>query len=59
MINSPYRKFRENFQRVTNRMFETDSSYGILTPEQVAQAIFRAATASQPAKNPLSGRRAG
>jgi len=48
MPNSPYRKFRENFARVSNKIFESDSSYGILTPEQVAQAILRAATDRRP-----------
>lgn len=44
----PYHTFRKNFLAMTTRMFESGSSYGILTPEQVAAVIVEAATARRP-----------
>lgn len=46
--NSPYAKFRQNIMAGTRRMFAPDSPFGILTPEQVARVIVRAASAHRP-----------
>ena len=48
MPDSPYLAFREGFKKMTDTMFARDSRAGILTPEQVAAAIYRAATAPHP-----------
>ena len=45
---SPYAKFRAHTIAGMRRMFESDSAFGILTPEQVAATILRAAQARRP-----------
>lgn len=46
--NGPYTVFRQNVVNGTRRMFEPGSAFGILTPEQVAATIVRAANARRP-----------
>lgn len=49
MADSPYQDFREKFAAMTTKMFDPNNkSYGILTPETVAEVVLEAATAAQP-----------
>lgn len=46
--DSPYAFFNKNMADVTERMFSENSSWGILTPERVADVIAQAATVRRP-----------
>jgi NAD(P)-dependent dehydrogenase (short-subunit alcohol dehydrogenase family) len=46
--DSPYATFRHHLKEGTRRLFIDNSPAGILTPEQVAQVIYTAATAARP-----------
>jgi short-subunit dehydrogenase len=46
---NPYQLFRARFAELTVKIFDPkNKSYGVLTPETVAQAIYKAATATFP-----------
>jgi short-subunit dehydrogenase len=46
--DSPYATFKANHALVTQRMFNPDSSAGIIRPEDVARVVLRAADANRP-----------
>lgn len=48
IAGDPYRVFRKNFLAMTTRLFDAKSSFGILSPEEVGQVIFEAATVPRP-----------
>ncbi|MBD2769005.1 SDR family oxidoreductase [Hymenobacter sp. BT664] len=48
ITGDPYQLFRKNFLAMTVRLFDAKSSFGILSPEDVGQVIFEAATVPVP-----------